>query len=234
MALSEQQELKLLEGLTGNGAIQALLEIVHNFPEYDKPPQIKLEKDADELSLLLSSILETRQVANDTRLQITRPLDDKKGFFIDWFDDEILNRLDLLEGHIRKACEKYLTRQGEKARREQDRAAERLEERRKRLEDRADVAEENGKHDRAMDLRIQAGTLVAALVGTTITKVSGLQKRTKVGYEVVDEALIPREFLIIDHTLVLEKVRALGEHAEDLIPGIKVTNTTSVASVEPV
>jgi len=61
-------------------------------------------------------------------------------------------------------------------------------------------------------------------------KLDGISMRKTYSFKIVDATKIPRAYMKIDETLIGQVVRRQHEAAEAMIPGIKVTVTTSVAA----
>lgn len=132
------------------------------------------------------------------------------------------------ENLIKRQMLGFQQEQERKAREEQARLEEQARKERERLEARAAKAEEKGKAEKAEDLRMQAATIATPVVAVQTPKVAGISTRTAWDFEIVDESLIPRKYLVVDRQKIAGVVRALK--TETGIPGIRVFQSTSLAA----
>jgi hypothetical protein len=126
----------------------------------------------------------------------------------------------------------------ERLRREQQRIAD--EQARREAEDRAleqaAALEREGKDFGDEALVAEAHALInapivaptAAPVAKSTPKVAGITMRKTWNFRVVNEALVPRQYLSVNETKIRGVVRALGAAAA--IPGVEVYEETSVAA----
>jgi hypothetical protein len=137
---------------------------------------------------------------------------------------------------IKDALRAYDAEQ-DRIRREQQRIAD--EQARREAEDRAleqaAAMEREGRElgDAALVAEAQAVIeqpviAVAAPVAKATPKVAGIAMRKTWAFRVVNEALIPRQYLNVNETKIRGVVRALGASAA--IPGVEVFEETSVAA----
>lgn len=89
-------------------------------------------------------------------------------------------------------------------------------------------AREAAAASKAEALREQASTVIAPMVTAGIPKTSGQSIRESWSFEIVDAALIPREFLMVDEKKIGGVVRAMKGSTN--IPGIKVLRGETMAS----
>ena len=138
------------------------------------------------------------------RKELTRPIDEGKRRIMDFFRAP-LTRLASAEANIKRALLSY--------QQEQQRIAA---ENARKIQERADKAAANGKAKKAAELQQQA----AAVEQMTIApKVAGISTRTAWHYRVVDESIIPREYLEPKDS-VLSKL-ATATKGQLKIPGIE-------------
>jgi F0F1-type ATP synthase membrane subunit b/b' len=156
----------------------------------------------------------------ERRKKITGPLDEAKRETMDLFRPA-LNFLLQAEQTLERAMLAY-RRERERQRREAEAAlrdvtakeAERL----RRL---AEQAEAKGKSERAEDLREQAAMLPAQqLALPAMPKVKGQSISTRWKFRIVDEAALPRDYLMAD----LKKIGGVVDSCKDQthIPGVEV------------
>lgn len=226
-----------LDALRNHAQVSALLAELEQLPVYTTPPRPKNEDAARSLVDLLRVCVEVRQIADATRRTIMQPLDKRRVQFMQFFDDELIYPLDVLERHLRAACADYLARQGEKAQHEQARAIRRLESRSDEMLVKANRLEVEGKPEHARQLREKAALLMITLPESTTatTRIEGLQTRQRLRWKYTEESMaqLPDWSRALLEPIIDGKVRALGEHALRIIPGITIEPRTSVAVVTP-
>lgn len=150
-----------------------------------------------------------KKLLEDQRMSLTRPLDESKKRIIQLFSQPIL----VLE-NIKKTIDQAMFQYEHKKEMERKAEEARLEEIAKREADRlakrAEKAEEKGQEEKAEELKQQAETMqnIAPVVAPTIEKVTGLSRKTIWKYEIVDEKLIPREYLMPNQILLGQVARA--------------------------
>ena len=138
------------------------------------------------------------------RKELTRPIDEGKRRIMDFFRAP-LTRLASAEANIKRALLSY--------QQEQQRIAA---ENARKIQERADKAAANGKAKKAAELQQQA----AAVEQMTIApKVAGISTRTAWHYRVVDESIIPREYLEPKDSVLSKLATATKGHLK--IPGIE-------------
>lgn len=226
-----------LDALRKHAQVSALLAELEQLPVYTKPPRPKNEDAARALAELLRVCVEVRQIADATRRTVMQPLEDRRALFTKFFEAELIYPLDVLERHLRAACADYLSRQGEKAQHEQARAIRRLESRSDEMLVKANRLEFDGKPEHARRLREKAAMLMITLPESTTatTRIEGLQTRQRLRWRYTDASMaqLPDWSRALLAPVIEEKVRALGEHALRIIPGITIEPRTSVAVVTP-
>lgn len=183
----------------------------------------------------LGSIKAKQKKLDEVRLSMTRPLDEAKKRIMDLFrgPQDLLAKA---ETTIKAAIGTYQAeerRKAEEARRAAEEAArqerERLEAERKAAEEAAKAAAAAGDEEAAAAAQAQAVVLaaeaevvehLAPAVVEQPTKLAGIATRQDWDFEIVDEAAIPREFLVVDEKKVRAYVKAMKSDAK--IPGVRV------------
>ncbi len=157
------------------------------------------------------------------RKEITKPLDEAKKNIMNFFNP-VLTALEEAERKIKSAIAKFTEEQERKAREEQERlqrlAEQEAEKERKKLEAKIERAKASGKLEKAEELETQK-ELVQPVVPVIAPNVEakGVSFREKWYAVVVDEKLVPREYMIIDQSK-LDKV-AQATKGTITIPGVK-------------
>jgi len=140
-----------------------------------------------------------RQI-DEQRKKATKPLDEAKRQIMDWFRPA-LDNLDSAISSIRRGLARYEAEQRER-------------------ESAATVAYAN---ERSEGAKLQ---LVKAFEGS-IEKIEGITPRTIWKFEITDEKLIPREYLLVDEKRIGQIVRAMKQ--DTVIPGVRAYAETSLA-----
>ena len=140
--------------------------------------------------------------------------------------DKFLKPLQDAERTVKNKISAFIMEQQRIAREAQDKldAARRKEEEKQRaaLEAKALKAEEKGNTEKAEELREKKEEVFipAAIVQNTVEKVNGQTSRTTYDFEIVDETLIPRKYLIVDDKKIRQMVKTFGKEAS--IPGVRI------------
>lgn len=160
------------------------------------------------------------------RKNLTAPLLQIKRMWDDWFSqrtsglENVKNTLDRAildyENEDRKKREEAERKAREEAKKQE-------ESERKRLEAQAKKAQDKGNVEKANELRDQAESVYVAPkpVAERLPETK-LQTRDNWTYEVENEALIPREFLVPDYVAIGRVARSTK--GKILIPGIRIFN----------
>lgn len=172
----------------------------------------------------LKQIKTVSKILDDSRKEITRPLDEAKKSVMDFFR-EPLEQLSSAETVLKKALLSYQQAQ-ERIRLEAERKAiaeARAEEERKRksLEERATKAEEKGQEAKAEMLREQASDVYVPTVvsAPNVEKIKGLSSKKVWKFRVTDESKIPREYTLINEQM-LNKI-AQATQGKIPVPGVE-------------
>lgn len=162
------------------------------------------------------------------RKSITQPMDAAKEAVMDFFRAPAL-KLTEAETQIKAAMRAYqadLDKKAEEARREADAiaAAER-----ERLALAAAKAAEEGRHDDAAAIVEAVADVVALPIAVrSAPTVKGISFAKVWKFEIVDDSLIPREYLLVNETAIRKVVSALKGKTN--IPGIRVFEDEQISS----
>lgn len=165
----------------------------------------------------------------DLRKSMTQPLDAAKQAIMDFFRGPS-EQLEVAEKTLKDAMSAYQKELERKAAEDRKRAEEARLQEQERLQVAAAKAAESGRTDHAMDLIQQAATVAAAPVAVRETpSVKGISFRETWRFEITDESLIPREYLIVDETKIRKVVLVMKEKTS--IPGVRAYSDKQVAAV---
>jgi len=150
---------------------------------------------------------------DDLRKSMTKPLDDSKKAIMAFFKPPI-DRLSTAETSIKRAMVSYMQIEEKK----RAAAEEKLRREQERLLERAEAAASAGK-DKAADRLEERAELMSTTVAPTVQKVDGIQFRKVWRFNIVNEKLVPREYLIVDEKKLGEIARTEKEGAN--VPGVE-------------
>jgi hypothetical protein len=102
-------------------------------------------------------------------------------------------------------------------------ADEEAEEARQKLLAKAEKASDDGNHARAVILEARADSVQAPTIEAETPQVAGLKLVPRWLFEVTDESLVPRKFLMVDERLIRAEVNAQQANAK--IPGVRIWST---------
>lgn len=164
----------------------------------------------------------------DLKAEIDRVEAEKDGVFkpinagLRAFSALVKRALDPLKAHeitIKAAMIKYSDEQDRLQRETQRIANEKADKERAKLLEKADVAVANGKESKAEALVERAAAVQAPIVPVGRPMVSGISIPKVWVFEITDESLIPREYLLVDEVRIRKVVTALK--GDTRIPGIR-------------
>jgi len=139
-------------------------------------------------------------------------------------EKEQLLKLEPGEKHLSAEMVKYVQEQERKRKEEEERIRQELlkqeEERRLSM---AEELEKSGKKEEAEKIIEEEINVPSVRVENEVPKVNGLHYREEWQFEIENENLIPREFLIPDEKKIRKYIKAMGETAK--IPGVKIFKT---------
>ena len=136
--------------------------------------------------------------------------------------------LEAAETKLKRAMGAYTAEQERLRREEQTKADAAARKQQEQLQQRAAKAAATGKIEKAQQLQHQAATVVAPVVQRAAPKVAGIVQKEVWKFEVVNSALVPREYLMVDETRIRKVVQALKGDAS--IPGVRVYSDTQIAA----
>jgi hypothetical protein len=172
----------------------------------------------------LKQVKTVSKLIDDSRKELTRPLDEAKKRVMEFFK-EPLDQLLSAESMLKRAILDYQQEQ-ERIRREEEQKAiarAKAEEERKRraLEERATKAEESGNTAKAELLRERADDVYVPTVVTapTLEKVKGISTKKVWKFRVTDECKIPREYLVINEAMLGKMAQAT--QGKIPVPGVE-------------
>lgn len=116
----------------------------------------------------------------------------------------------------------YLNEEERKRREEEARVQEAQRKEAARLQKRSEKAAEQGKTEKAEELRERAEQtqIATPIIPSTVPKVAGMVKRKIWKFKIVNASLIPREYLVPDEVAIGAVARAMKEKTN--IPGVQV------------
>jgi len=171
-----------------------------------------------------------REIENKRR-EMTLPLDEAKKRVMDFFRQP-LERLSNAERLIKGAMVAFTQEQERIRQAEEQRiqalAREEQERLDKELEKQITQAQEEGDNERAESLLDTATKIAVPLVQTEKPKVQGIKTITRWRYKIVDEALIPREYLMPNEKLLADM--AIMTKGTIKVPGVEFYSESIVAS----
>ncbi len=177
---------------------------------------------------------------NDTRMSLTRPIEESKKKIIAFFR-EPLEYLARAEIAVKKAMIGWQTEQERIRREEEAKLAEIQRKEAERLQREADkeaARAESLKTDKAkaaaaakaeeLKAQAEATTAIAPTVESTVEEVSGISTRKVWKFKIEDISKLPREYMIPDEKYIGQIVRASKGKKE--IPGVKIYSEDVIAS----
>jgi hypothetical protein len=153
----------------------------------------------EQAGFFLKTVKEKYKQLDTKRKNITTPLDTAKKAVMDLFRRP-LECLEQAEQLIKRSMIKYEDDQ-ERIRQDQERRLQ-AEAEKKRLDalKKADEARANGNDLKADKYESKAAAVVAPVLAARVNGVQGIARKKVWKFKVVDEKLIPREFLCVDET----------------------------------
>lgn len=165
---------------------------------------ISNQADYENASVILKDVKSRYKELDEQRKKITKPLDEAKKSVMELFKVP-LELLEKAENKIKGLMIGYTAEQERKAKEEQYRlqklADQEAERQKKLLDAKIERAKASGKEERAADLEMQKETIVpivAPVITPTIETPKGVSYRDKWYAVVIDEKLIPREYLVVN------------------------------------
>jgi hypothetical protein len=163
----------------------------------------------------------------EMRLSVTRPLIEAQRKVNEWFKDPI-GLLERAESTVKRAMGTFERKERERIEQEERAAIARANAEQEELQRRSTAAAAKGNERRAAELAARAASVVPAAPELAPLKAKGISFGELWGYDVMDELLIPREYLMIDHAKIRAVVKAMKGATK--IPGIAVRSSPQVSS----
>lgn len=132
------------------------------------------------------------------------------------------------EQKIKRAMISYSDEQDRIRQEEQRKANEAAEKERRRLQEIADRAAAKGQENKAEAFAERAAAVVAPVAQQAAPKISGVNIPKVWTFEIENEKLIPREYLLVDETKIRKVVQALKGSTN--IPGVRVFEQKRIAA----
>lgn len=195
---------------------------------------ISNQSDYEAASAVLSEVKSRYKELDAQRKEITKPIDAAKKAVMDLFKTP-LELLEKAESKIKGLMIGYTNEQERKAREEQLRlqkiADAEAARQKKILDEKIARAEASGKTEKAEELQMQKETItpiVAPIIAPQIETPKGVSYREQWSAEIIDEKLIPREYLIVN-LQALNKIAAATKGTIS-VPGVRFVSTKILAS----
>jgi hypothetical protein len=175
----------------------------------------------------LKSIKGFLKAIEDARTRITKPINESLREVNAQAKDAAAPFLES-EIKIKRAMIAWSDEQDRLQREEQRRLNEASEKERLRLQEIADRAAAKGQTTKAEQFEERALAVTAPIAQTAAPKVGGISIPKVWTFEITDEDLIPREYLLIDETRIRKIVTALK--GDTKIPGVRVFEQKRIAA----
>lgn len=200
---------------------QETQDLVKQVDSFDKAITIANNVDYERVGEELKQIKSLANALELERKSATKPLDEAKKKIMDWFRLPS-ERLAIAEATRKRAMIIYQQEQEKKRREEEARLAELQRKEAERLAKKAAEAEAKGKTEKAEELRQQAqeATTIAPIVPPKVEKINGIKTMKIWKFRIVNEKLIPREYLIPNEKMLGQVAKATKGTIE--IPGVEI------------
>lgn len=178
----------------------------------------------------LREIKRIEKQLEERRTKVTGPLNEALRQINAWFRGPV-EKLKRAESNYKQRMGAFEQLEREREREANAKAEREAREQREELERRAKSAADKGQAEKAHDLSSRAADVVPRKADIIPPKAAGMGFGEAWEWEMVDAALIPREYLTIDNQKIGLLVRALKnkEQAERQIPGIRVFSKPKVS-----
>ena len=215
---------------TPEAIAEEAMQAVEPYRGTDRALAINSIEDCAEAAGLLAQIKGQANALDKRRREITKPLDEAKARIMDLFR-EPLAILSKAEAAIKSAVGDF-NRKQEEARIEADRVQREIAKKEEdRLRKLADKAEARGDLPKAQAFDERANLAQSFKPGNIVQPVSsvaGISVRKAWKYRIVDAALIPREYVLINETLLGNIARSTK--GELKVPGVEFYADNVIAS----
>lgn len=213
--------------LRADEQVVAIQPQVNSLTEFARTLKISTVEQYNDAGAHLKAVKGLLNSIEDARTRITKPLNDALRQVNSQARDASAP-LQSAEAQIKRAMITYSEEQERIRREEQRRADEAARLEREKLEAQARKAEAAGKVEKAAQLEQRAATVVAPVVTREAPKVSGITTREVWKFEVMNPALVPREYLMVDEKKLGGVVRSMK--GDTNIPGVRVYPDKSLGS----
>jgi DNA repair exonuclease SbcCD ATPase subunit len=207
--------------------VVAMKPQVNKLTEFARTLKIVTAEQFNDAANYLKSIKGLLKGIEDARTRITKPLNDALRQVNQQAKDASAP-LEAAETQIKRSVLAYSAELERLRRDEQRRADEEARREREKLEAQAAKAAASGKVEKAAQLEQRAATVVAPVINMEAPKVTGISTREVWKFEVMNAAIVPREYLIVDETKVRKVVSALK--GDTNIPGVRVYPEKNLAA----
>lgn len=166
---------------------------------------------------------------DDERKSMTVPLDESKKRIMEFFRKP-LDYLTQAETLIKRAMLGYQQEQERIRREEEARILDRQRKEAEKLRERAEAQAAKGNDEKAAALQEKAAEkeMMTPVITSTVEKVAGIQTKTVWKFDIENEVLIPREYLVPDMTKIGQVVRATKGTLK--IAGVRIYSEDTIAS----
>lgn len=163
----------------------------------------------------------------DTRMSLTRPLDDSKKRIMELFRP-VMEKIAEAEAKLKRAMLFYQHEQETKRLEAERKLQAEAEKKRQEAFAKAAAAREAGKEDKAEKYEEKAAQIIAPQLAPTVEKVAGIATKKVWKFEITDEVALPRKYLVPDLTQIGREVRACGNTLS--IPGVRIWAEETIAA----
>lgn len=200
-------------------AQQAIVEQAEEVSAIATTFKIRTQQEYDQAGEYRKNIKGAIKQIEELRFSFTRPLDDLKRKWMDFFNVPLTK---LINGdRVLEQGRLAYSREQERIRQEQERKLqEEAEKRRKEAFQKAEAARKAGNEAKAEKYEDKANGIVAPSLASTVQKTAGIATCKHWKFEITNEAIIPRKYMTPNLTLIGKEVRAVGDVLS--IPGVRI------------
>ena len=199
------------------GQVEKMLEVYQDYKIISAPAYTVAGDDFKKVNRKMKEL-------TDMRLSMTRPLDNSKSKIMAFFKKPI-DILEQIKRNISLCMSAFQSEQQRKARAEEERLRKLAEVEARELERRAGKVKSEEKREQLLQ-QAEETKNITPVVAVEVPKVQGVATRTSWKYEIIDEKLIPRNFLKVDEVKLGQVVRATKGTLQ--IPGVKIYSEESI------
>lgn len=173
---------------------------------------------------MLKTIKSFAKTIDEARKKITRPLDDAKANVMNLFrgpSDALAEAEKIVKNSMTAFYNKQEEIRLEQERKAQEAARKEEERKKKALDERANKAEANGDLEKAAELREKKEEVFVPrpVVASSMAKVGGVAMKDIWRFRIVNQSLIPREYLVINEPMLRTVAQATKGALS--IPGVE-------------